>query len=98
MKIRILKSARQDLDDIFDYWIQRASPEIARSLIESITDLFPLIAEFPYVGRVCDEIAAGVRIVPSGNYLIYYRKERSVIKILHIFHGARDLASAFRSN
>lgn len=98
MKIRILKTARQDMDDIYDYWVQRAGPETTRSLIYSITDLFLLIAEFPLVGRACDEIAAGVRVFPSGNYLIYYSKKRGTIQILHVFHAAREQGRAFKND
>jgi toxin ParE1/3/4 len=98
MRIRVIKSARRDLDAIYDYWADRASPDIARSLIYSITDMFPLIAEFPQIGRTCDEISPGFRVFPAGKHLIYYRKERSVIKIHHILHGARDQVRAFRNN
>jgi toxin ParE1/3/4 len=98
MRVRVIKSARRDLDAIYDYWVERAGPDIARSLIYSITDFFPLIAEFPLIGRTCDEISRGVRLFPASKYLIYYRKERGVIKILHILHGARDQVRAFKSN
>jgi toxin ParE1/3/4 len=98
MRIRVIKSARRDLDAIYDYWAERSSPEIAGNLIYSITDFFPLIAEFPQAGRACEELAEGVRVFPADKYLIYYKKDRSVIKILHILHGARDQARAFRNN
>jgi toxin ParE1/3/4 len=86
MRIRVIKTARRDLDAIYDYWAERAGPDIARDLIYSITDLFALLTEYPYAGRACDEIAPGVRVFPTGKYLIYYQKERSLIKILHILH------------
>jgi plasmid stabilization system protein ParE len=86
------------MDAIYDYWAERAGPDIAQSLIYSITDFFALLAEYPYAGRTCDEIAPGVRVFPTDKYLIYYRKERSVIQILHILHGARDQARAFSND
>jgi toxin ParE1/3/4 len=98
MRVQIGKSARRDLDGIYDYWAMRSGPETAGNLIYSITDIFPTIAEFPLAGRVCDEILEGLRVFPVGKYLIYYRKERSVIKILHILHGALNQARAFRNN
>lgn len=98
MRIRLTKSARRDLDAIYDYWADRASPEIAQGLIYSITDTLPLIAEFPMIGRACDEMMAGLRVFPVDKHLIYYRKERGVIKIHHILHGARNQRRAFKSN
>jgi len=98
MRVRLLKSARRDLDGIYDYWATRSGPEVAGDLIYSITDIIPTIAEFPLAGRACNEILDGLRVFPIGKYLIYYRKERSEIKILHILHGARNQARALRSN
>jgi toxin ParE1/3/4 len=98
MRLRIVKTARRDLDAIYDYWAKRANPDVAGRVIYSITDIFPLIAESPSIGRSCNEISTGVRVFPANKYLIYYRKERGVIKILQILHGARDQASAFRND
>jgi toxin ParE1/3/4 len=98
MRLRVIKSARRDMDAIYDYWAERAGPDIALTLIYSITDLFALLAEYPYAGRTCNEIAPGIRVFSTDKYLIYYRKERSVIQILHILHGARDQARAFRND
>ncbi|MGA2169482.1 MAG: type II toxin-antitoxin system RelE/ParE family toxin [Terracidiphilus sp.] len=86
------KTARRDLDAIYDYWAQRASPDIAGRLVYTITDRFPLIAESPEIGRTCDEIATSVRIFAAGKYLIYYRKGRGAVQILQILHGARNQA------
>jgi toxin ParE1/3/4 len=98
MRVRLVKSARRDLDDIYDYWARRSGPEIAGNLIYSITDVFPILAEFPLAGRVCNEILEGLRVFPIGKYLIYYRKERGCLKVLHILHGAREQARTFRNN
>jgi toxin ParE1/3/4 len=96
MRVRVGKGAEQDLDQIFLYWAERAGLGTADRLIDSITDRFWLLGEHPEVGRRADEIAPGVRCIPAGKYLIYYRKRRLRIDILHIFHGARDQKPAFR--
>ncbi len=95
MRLRVTKAARRDLDSIYDYWAKRASPDIAGPLIYSITDVLPRIAESPGIGRTRDEIAPGVLSFPTGQYLVYYRKARGAIQILHVFHGARGQARAF---
>ena len=92
MRLRVSRTARRDLDAIYDYWAERASPDIAGRLIYAITDQFSLIAESPDIGRACEEIAAGVRIFPVGKYLVYYRRARGLVTILQIQHGARDQA------
>ncbi len=96
MRLRVSRSAHRDLDDIFVYWARRAGVEIADRLIEAIEEQLALLAERPQIGKKCDDIAPGVRSFPAGKYLIYYRKTRAAVEILHIFHGARDQSAAFR--
>jgi toxin ParE1/3/4 len=95
MRIRVSKAAERELDKIFVYWAQRAGVEVADRLIDSIEERFIALSDFPDAGRECDEIAPDVFRFPAGKYLIYYRKKRSIIDVVHVFHGARDLARAF---
>jgi toxin ParE1/3/4 len=95
MPYRVSKEALRDLDEIFLYWAKRAGLSVADRLIGSITDRFGLLGQHPEAGRRCEDIAAGVRCFPAGRYLIYYRKTRKWIDVLHIFHGARDQERAF---
>jgi toxin ParE1/3/4 len=96
IRIRVSKKALRELDEIFAYWARRAGLDVADRLIETLEEHFALLTDFPEIGRKCDEIARGVRCFPAGEYLIYYRKARGVIQILHVFHGARDRSSALR--
>lgn len=96
MRLLVSAAAHRDLDSIYDYWAERASMDIAGELIRAIADRFLLLAESPNIGRRCDDIATRVLRFPIGDYLIYYRKARGAIQILHVFHGARDQRTAFR--
>jgi toxin ParE1/3/4 len=95
-RYRVSKDARRDLDDIFDYWAERASSEIAGRLIEAIVERFWILGEYPSTGRACDELAPGVRCFPAGQYLIYYRRTRQGVEIAHVFHGAREQGRAWK--
>lgn len=94
MRLRISRNAKSDLDEIFDYWADRASP-VASRMIYRITDQFGLLAEVPHIGRKSEDIAPGVRSFPIGKYLVYYRHGRGAVTILHVFPGARDQRKAF---
>ena len=98
MRFHLTKTAERELDQIFVYWAQRAGVEVADKLIDSIEERFSLLGDFPYIGLNSDHLATGVLRFPTGDYLIYYRRKRGIIQILHIFHGARDQAQAFRKN
>lgn len=95
MRVILSNTALRDLDEIHDYWANRVNLDVARDLIYAITARFALLAESPNVGRKCDKLAHGVRCFPVRKYLVYYRKGRSAIESLHIFHGARDQHNAF---
>jgi len=96
MHYRVSKEAERDLDRIFLYWAKRAGLTAAERLIDSITDRFWLLGEYPDAGRPSEDMAAGVKCFPAGKYLIYYRKSRRVTDIPNIFHGARNQKRALR--
>jgi len=96
VRYRVLEDAQRDLDEIFLYWSERASLKVADRLIDNIADRFWLLGEHPDAGKRADDIAAGVKCFPAGKYLIYYRKTRRGIDIIHIFHGARHQTQAFK--
>ena len=95
MRFRVSKAAERELDRIFVYWAQRAGVDVADKLIDSIEERFAALGNHPSAGRKCDEFAPGVYCFPAGKYLIYYRRQRGLIHILHVVHGARDQARAF---
>jgi len=98
VRFHVTKTAERELDEIFVYWAKRAGLEVADRLIDSIEERFALLGDYPMIGRRCDELAPRVISLLAGSYLIYYRKNRGVLDILHVFHGARDQESAFRSD
>jgi toxin ParE1/3/4 len=96
MRYRVSRNAEQDLDEIFLYWAMRAGLKVADRLIDSMTDRFWLLGEYPDAGKLAQDIAPGVKCFPAGKYLIYYRKTRRGTDIMHIFHAAQDQKLAFR--
>ena len=97
-RYRVSKEAENDLDDIFAYWAERASLDIADRLIDAIVDRFWLLGEYPESGRECDDIKPGTRCFPAAKYLIYYRKMRRGVEIAHVFRGARDQRKAWKNS
>jgi len=97
MRYRVSEDAERDLDEIFLYGANRASPETADRVVDRITERFWLLGEHPGVGKLARDMAPGVRCFPAGKYLIYYRKTSRGTDILHVFHGARDQVRAFKA-
>jgi len=89
--------ADADLDGIWYYIAsESASIEIADRLIDSITDRFVLIANYPNIGRRRDDdLRPGLRSFPVGEYLIIYRLQDEDVLILRVLRGSRNIQALF---
>lgn len=91
----------EDLPGIYAY-IARDNPAAAERLLDAVEATFHEIAANPGCGVLyATRIPAvrGVRMLPvSGfaNYLIFYRMEREVVRVIYAVHGARHLPNLFR--
>ena len=91
---RVSNAARADLDEIWLY-IAEDDPEAADRFIRSINSRFPKLASMPYMGRQREEPSPGMRSLPVGNYIIFYRPIDQGIEVVRVLHGARDLPPLF---
>jgi toxin ParE1/3/4 len=93
--VRRLPIVRSDLakDDLGDIWLSIAihNPDSATRVVQRIDARIRLLAEFPELGPERPEIAAGMRMLVQGNYLVLYRITESFVEIVRVVHGARDL-------
>ena len=94
MPYRLSSLAEQDLDEIWLYVAEDASPSTADRLIDDIINRFNLLAEQPRMGRLRQEFGEGVRSFTVENHVIYYRHESEVL-IARVLHGRRDQAAAW---
>ena len=72
MPYRLSPLAERDLDEIWSYVAEDASPTTADRFIDDIIDRFDLLAEQPRMGRTRSEFGPGVRSFAVENYVIYY--------------------------
>jgi toxin ParE1/3/4 len=94
MPYRLSALADEDLDEIWSYVAEDASPATADRLIDAIFDRFELLVEQPRMGRNRPEFGEGVRSFVVESYVVYYRHEAEVL-IARILHGRRDQAAAW---
>ena len=95
MSYRLARLAEQDLDEIWSYVAEEASPTAADRLIDDIIHRFDLLAEQPGMGRARPELGPGVRSFAVENHVIYYRQESEDVLIARILHGRRDQIAAW---
>jgi toxin ParE1/3/4 len=97
MAHRVSRQARADLDAIWEYVVTESGNEAAADrLIDSLTARFHLLTSHPRIGRARDDdLGAGLRSFPVGNYVIVYQIVGGDVQILRIAHGRRNLAALF---
>lgn len=94
MPYRLSVLAEQDLEGIWRYVAEDASPTTADRLIDAIVERFDLLAEQPALGRRRPEFGTDVRSFVVESHVIYYRPDGDVV-IARVLHGRRDQAAAW---
>ena len=90
MKVRVARSAKADLDEIWFYIAKKASVETAERYINFLASKLSFLALTPKAGRLRPELGLGVRSFSVQNYRIYYREEKRGVLILYVRHAKRS--------
>ena len=93
-RLIVAREARQDMLEIWEF-IASNSIRAADSVGELFQQEFLAIQQHPGLGPRREELQPGVRSLPVGSYLIFYRVSRDSVQILRVVHGARDLGALF---
>jgi plasmid stabilization system protein ParE len=81
-----------DLDDLWRY-IAEDSVDAANRVTDEILDACDLLADRPLMGHTrADLTPRPLLFWPKGKYLIVYRPDSAPIRIVGVFHSARDIA------
>ena len=89
-RLRRTARAEEDLIDIWTY-VARDNSSAADRLLDTLDEKSQALANNPQMGMARDDIAAGVRHFPVGNYLILYRDIGNGVEVVRYVHGMRRL-------
>jgi plasmid stabilization system protein ParE len=90
MKLVFAAAAKADLLQIGDR-IAKDSPVRSLSFVDDLEQRCQRLTSMPETYQLIPGFEdRGVRRVPHGNYLIFYRVIEDAIEVLHVLHGARD--------
>lgn len=89
MQVELSRDALEDLADIAVY-IAKDSPIRAVTFTDELMDRARSLANTPFKGVRRDNLVLGLRVLPYGNYNIYYRVEADMLVILRIMNSALD--------
>nr|WP_217356627.1 type II toxin-antitoxin system RelE/ParE family toxin [Ruegeria sp. HKCCA0370] len=82
------------MSEIWAY-IAQESPQAATSFVNQIAQHFEPLLHHPEIGPSRADLAAGLRVHFHRNYAIYYTFTNTELIIVHVVHGARDVAALF---
>lgn len=91
----------EDLPRLYAF-IARDDPAAAERLLKGVALTFAMLTRQPECGvpyRTRNPNLPRVRMLPvTGfeNYLVFYKLEAEVVRILYVLHGARHLQQLFR--
>ncbi|HHF3830774.1 type II toxin-antitoxin system RelE/ParE family toxin [Haemophilus influenzae] len=86
--------ARDDLQLIFDYGVERFGQIQAALFLDKFYDAFSLLCEFD-VGVACFDIQPNLyRYVVQG-YVIFFERTSSALNVLRVLHGSQDVEKQF---
>ena len=99
-RVHIEPLAKLDLRKQFDYFVERASIDIANRFVDAAHETFGELAKSPGLGGKFPARSpklAGLRVWRvSGfeNHLVFYRESSDGVEIVRVLHGARDVRRA----
>lgn len=86
--------AKGDLLDIAAY-IAGDNPERAYSFVAELEAQCARLLDFPMRGQLRPELAAQLRSIPCGRYIIFFTPASDTLPVERILHGARDIGTTF---
>ena len=88
--------ADADLFEISLYLARQGSIDTAERFIDAVHLQFERLVDHPGMGRAREELAPGLRSIPEGKYVIFYRSTQEGILIVPVLHGSRDAKRVFK--
>ena len=95
-KFNLTKKAVEDLNDIWNYTVDKWSEQQADKYYAQLKEICQEIADNPSVGKNYDGIAKDLFGYKANRHVIFYRvlKDKPV-EITRILHGRMDLKNRF---
>ena len=92
MRVEFSSVAKDDVLEIALY-IAQDNPVRAHSFVDELETQCLRLVQAAGSGAPRPELGEGVRMLPHGRYLIFYREHASMLRIERVMHGARDIGS-----
>ncbi|MEA5574097.1 type II toxin-antitoxin system RelE/ParE family toxin [Calothrix sp. UHCC 0171] len=89
-RYKISQLAEQDLEDIWVYLAEN-NQIAADKQIGNILNRLPMLAQFPDMGQIRDDLGKQIRSFPVKPYIVFYTKVDDGIEVIRILHQSKDI-------
>ena len=93
MQVALTDFAKSELRNIYNYYSEAATAEIAAKIIARILDDIELLEKYPQAGaneQQLAELGREHKNIISGNYKIIFRSHKTTVYITDIFDCRQD--------
>lgn len=87
--------AQQDLEAIWNYYVERNLEEVGTKLIREIVEKFSLFLQYPEIGRERNDLILHIRSFAVKDYLIFYLPTTYAIEIVRVIKASRNISKLF---
>jgi toxin ParE1/3/4 len=85
-------AAKRDLRNIWRYFTNVASIEVAERLLRDIAQASERVRERPLAWRTRDEVMPGLRSILVHPFVLFYRVKPGIVEVVRVVHQRRNLA------
>jgi len=90
LDIVVSPRAEADLDDIWEYTIDRWGERQAEIYLRLIKEAMGVVAADPKAGRMYGNVRPGYRRYSVGSHLLFYQVTRTAIVVVRVLHQRMD--------
>jgi toxin ParE1/3/4 len=88
-------AAKKDLRDIWRYFADVASLEVADRLLGDIKQVSERVRRQPLTWRSRDEIKPGLHSILIHPYVLFYQVKPGAVEVVRVVHQRRNFAAIF---
>ena len=91
-RLRISRSALEDLQEILDWHARHAGAQAGRALVAHLLQRMELLEDHPEMGRIVPEFGLPfLREIIHPPFRIVYRREAHAVTIVRVWRGERHM-------
>ena len=98
-RVEFAQSARDDLNDIMDWYTSQDVPQVGRRLAQEVIDRVRQLQTFPDSGKVVPEFdTAWLRELEHPPFRIVYRRDEESITVVRVWRSERLMGPDLEGN